>query len=127
MYLKGLQTSSTSILLVGRGKVGETVTFTPSSPKILFYPPSQTITLTTAECPPELPPFEARMGIFLRGHVEPALAGVKIAVSKDNTLVASVTTDASGAYSVGPLPDDAVYSTVHSIIFLVSYCPDMHE
>lgn len=57
----------------------------------------------------------------MKGSVVPAITNVRILVytpdehaPNGQRLVAESTTDASGSYSIGPLPDDASYVIVRS-------------
>jgi hypothetical protein len=71
------------------GRDAEQVTVTPVSPAkagLLFYPPARTTTVEAAHsCLNELPQFEARVGVFIRGKVVPAVAGVEIIAHEAGT------------------------------------------
>eukprot|EP00698_Gefionella_okellyi_P005660 TRINITY_DN1512_c1_g1_i1.p1 TRINITY_DN1512_c1_g1~~TRINITY_DN1512_c1_g1_i1.p1 ORF type:complete len:1156 (+),score=295.52 TRINITY_DN1512_c1_g1_i1:71-3538(+) len=81
----------------------------------LCYPATQTVTLSTAGCPADLPAFTMRAGTYYSGSVSPPVAGVRVVVSsKSGEQVGEASTDASGEYSVGPLRDDREYRMVAS-------------
>ena len=65
------------------------------------------ISLSTVEPPsgchlPSLP-ITATQGLFIKGKVTPAIADVVIQASEPSGFTQTVTTDASGAYALGPL------------------------
>uniref|UniRef100_A0A6B2KWV3 ER membrane protein complex subunit 7 beta-sandwich domain-containing protein n=1 Tax=Arcella intermedia TaxID=1963864 RepID=A0A6B2KWV3_9EUKA len=94
-------------------ELGQTLTITPSSNELFFYPQSQSTSVDRSECLPSLPPFAGRPGIYLTGTITPAFEGVLITVLfKETGLPAlpTIKSDTKGHYSAGPLYDDRKYS-----------------
>jgi len=99
--------------------VGEQMEIVPHSPLLLFYPQQHSFTLTRPECPPPIPAFHARPGLYLSGTVSPPLEGIHISVYVDEAskvkretsgeALTVVQTDANGNYKAGPLYDDQTY------------------
>jgi len=92
-------------------KLGDMITVSPSSSKLLFYPPTRTVSVLKSECPPAVEKFDARPGYFISGSTVPSLAGVTISVYSNDTneKLKEVLTTADGKYQVGPLYDDKQY------------------
>ncbi|XP_041018341.1 nodal modulator 1 [Juglans microcarpa x Juglans regia] len=105
---------------------GDKLTFVPRDPrnngekKILFYPRKRHVSVTSDGCQASVPPFSARLGLYIEGSVSPPLSGVHvrilaagdshIAALKSGELVLGTTTDTHGFFTGGPLYDDITYS-----------------
>lgn len=91
---------------------GETITVTPSSRELLFYPPSMDATISGENCPGKLIEIHGKAGLFLEGQIHPELEGVEIVISEKgaSSPLITVFTDDKGAYSVGPLHSDLEYT-----------------
>ncbi|XP_070547557.1 BOS complex subunit NOMO1-like [Ptychodera flava] len=95
----------------------EKITITPSSEELLFYPASQEVLVQSDTCPTVIASFEGRLGLFLVGSVEPAIAEVDITITPQlideyNKDVINTQTDDKGMYRVGPLHDHTQYSVM---------------
>ncbi|TRZ04195.1 hypothetical protein DNTS_011991 [Danionella cerebrum] len=92
-------------------RAGEKIIVTPSSKKLLFYPPEVEATITGENCPGLMVEITGRAGLFLTGQVHPTLEGVEISIKESGAAASLVTvlTDQTGAYSVGPLHSDSQY------------------
>jgi len=86
------------------------------SQSFMYYPHSMEVSLSRKSCPPSVKPFHGRPGLFMKGSVTPAVAGVEITVkSSSGTPFLTVKTKDDGSYSAGPLHDDEQYSvSAHS-------------
>jgi hypothetical protein len=97
------------------GSIGDVVEIVPKSAQQLLFPAKREFRVEEAKtCPLRVEDFQAKMGSFLSGRVEPAIAGVKISVLDKNTAerIAQVETTADGAFRVGPLHEDRDYQMV---------------
>lgn len=75
--------------------------------------------MTSDGCQASVPPFSARVGLYIEGSVSPPLSGVHvrihaagdshIATLRSGELVLETTTDTHGSFTVGPLYDDITY------------------
>ena len=75
--------------------------------------------VTTNQKQPQIPEFQGRPGMYVKGSVVPALGGVQITVvaerdsaaggSKAGEIAASTVTGSDGTYVAGPLYDDTTY------------------
>ncbi|KAM6972753.1 BOS complex subunit NOMO1 [Aplochiton taeniatus] len=92
-------------------RAGEKITVTPSSKKLLFYPPEVEATVTGDSCPGRLVDIAGRLGLFLVGKVSPELQGVEISIAEKGAAAPLITvaTNEEGSYSVGPLHSDRQY------------------
>eukprot|EP01080_Neovahlkampfia_damariscottae_P007378 gene7378-11700_t len=88
----------------------EEIEITPKSNTLLFFPKSIKYTLTSNECPKQLQPFDAKIGLFLKGTVKPNVEKATIIIKKDNEEILRTETDSKGQYSAGPLYDDAKFT-----------------
>eukprot|EP00823_Brevimastigomonas_motovehiculus_P003212 TRINITY_DN1945_c0_g1_i2.p1 TRINITY_DN1945_c0_g1~~TRINITY_DN1945_c0_g1_i2.p1 ORF type:complete len:920 (-),score=234.96 TRINITY_DN1945_c0_g1_i2:5-2764(-) len=81
---------------------------------VLFYPRQQSITIPMLHCPPPVPAFVGREGMYMHGTVKPHVRGVKILVQPTATpsspFAVQVVTDERGHYHAGPLHDDLSYT-----------------
>ncbi|XP_024394078.1 uncharacterized protein [Physcomitrium patens] len=109
--------------------VGEQLTFSAhhrreeesSLPQILFYPRKHHVHVTVEGKQPQIPLFQGRPGIYVKGSVTPALDDVKITVVSEKHSLAgglkagevavSTVTGSDGTYVAGPLYDDTTYIT----------------
>lgn len=76
--------------------------------------------MTNDGCQASIPPFSARLGLYIEGSVSPPLSGVQIrilaagdshiAALKSSELVLETTTKMDGSFIGGPLYDDITYS-----------------
>ncbi|GLT64134.1 hypothetical protein SLA2020_366440 [Shorea laevis] len=105
---------------------GDKLTFVPRDSrnngvkKILFYPRQRHVSVTNDGCQASIPPFSARLGLYIEGSVSPPLSGVHIrilaagdshiAALKSSELVLETTTKMDGSFIGGPLYDDITYS-----------------
>ena len=116
------KTSTASVRKTGRfffgyeywADLGEVLKLSPEdkSGELMFYPKSRTLEATDViTCPisPEI--FVSRPGMFITGFIHPGIEGVTvIAHDKDSGVpLAKAESDETGAYSLGPLRDDADY------------------
>uniref|UniRef100_A0A8C4QP48 Nodal modulator n=1 Tax=Eptatretus burgeri TaxID=7764 RepID=A0A8C4QP48_EPTBU len=90
---------------------GELVTVAPSSAELLFSPEYVEAEIHGDWCPQDLQVLRGEAGLFLKGHVHPALQGVQIVIQEQdlNHTLLTLHTDPSGAYRVGPLPAQREY------------------
>lgn len=78
---------------------GEHLTLEPRAEKLLFSPPSVTIT-TGSDCQPEAAMFRGEKGHFVEGIVTPPLDGVEITVSQNGEVISVINTDKQGKHSI---------------------------
>uniref|UniRef100_A0A8C4NGS2 Nodal modulator n=1 Tax=Eptatretus burgeri TaxID=7764 RepID=A0A8C4NGS2_EPTBU len=92
-------------------RAGELVTVAPSSAELLFSPEYVEAEIHGDWCPQDLQVLRGEAGLFLKGHVHPALQGVQIVIQEQdlNHTLLTLHTDPSGAYRVGPLPAQREY------------------
>lgn len=78
---------------------------TVKSSEMLYTPPTMDITVSGDACPGEMIKFSGEKGLFIIGHVYPALAEVKITVHDSSDRVEPVTTLTTdkGDFKIGPL------------------------
>uniref|UniRef100_A0A663EUM8 Uncharacterized protein n=1 Tax=Aquila chrysaetos chrysaetos TaxID=223781 RepID=A0A663EUM8_AQUCH len=88
------------------------ITVTPSSKKLLFYPPYVETVVSGESCPGKLIEIHGKAGLFLEGQIHPELEGVEIVIGEKGATSPLITvfTDDKGAYSVGPLHSDLEYT-----------------
>ncbi|RAL42059.1 hypothetical protein DM860_011842 [Cuscuta australis] len=87
--------------------------------KILFYPRQQHVSLMQEDCPPVIPPFYGRIGLYIEGSVSPPLSDINIKIIaageshsaplKQGDVAAEASTGVDGFYVAGPLYDDVNY------------------
>jgi len=90
----------------------ETVTLTPISNDLFFYPQNIVTTVEHNGCLPLLPITKARRGLFLSGSISPVVSQAKVSVffkSDKSIALDPVYTDEKGIYRVGPLYDEKEY------------------
>eukprot|EP01114_Cavostelium_apophysatum_P010153 TRINITY_DN2361_c0_g1_i6.p1 TRINITY_DN2361_c0_g1~~TRINITY_DN2361_c0_g1_i6.p1 ORF type:complete len:1184 (-),score=357.86 TRINITY_DN2361_c0_g1_i6:30-3581(-) len=94
-------------------RVGDSFEFIPTSEKLLFYPRSRSVQISTPECPATLETIEGRPGLFIEGKIDGG-ADVQVTAysTDDNEAVASIQTGKDGKYKIGPLYDDVEYQIV---------------
>lgn len=109
------------------GQLGDAVEITPVIKRetdpvgFLLSPRAQImkISLSTVEppsgCHLPSPPIMATPGLFITGRVTPAISGVVIHASEPSGFTRTVTTDALGAYALGPLYKGSDYTVDASL------------
>lgn len=104
---------------------GDKLTFVPRDSrnngvkKILFYPREHHVLVSNDGCQASVPPFLARLGLYIEGSVSPPLSGVHIRILAagdshitaitSGGLVLETTTEMDGSFIGGPLYDDITY------------------
>ncbi|CAH9140431.1 unnamed protein product [Cuscuta epithymum] len=88
--------------------------------RMLFYPRQQHVSIIQDDCPPVIPPFYGRIGLYIEGSVSPPLSDINIKIIaaseshnaplKHGDVAAEATTGADGFYIAGPLYDDIDYN-----------------
>lgn len=88
--------------------------------------------MTSDEKQPQIPKFQGRPGIYVRGKVVPALEGVQITVTaerdslagglKSGHIAMTSVTGSDGTYVAGPLYDDTSYVTQAALVCCSSHC-----
>jgi len=97
------------------GRHGESFKIAPAAAKLLFHPESVTTTLKSENgCEGPVAVVKGTEGIFISGHVTPAIPNVRIIITPEKTpdLRLLVETDDSGRYRVGPQDGSTKYSVV---------------
>jgi len=88
----------------------EEVTMEPIASKFLFNPTKLHISMED-DCQLDLVLFTATKGLFISGAVKPALEGVAITLESSSLPEpATIVTDVSGKYTLGPFPRDLQYT-----------------
>lgn len=88
-------------------------------------------------CQPEIPVFHGRPGIYIKGSVVPALAGVNITIvaekpSQAGSLMAgevavTAVSGSDGKYVAGPLYDDTTYASQAALVCSNTFRPVCHS
>ena len=91
---------------------GDLVHVQAASKLLMFYPTHANVKVSKLATGISLPQIQGRPGLFIKGHVKPAVSGVIINVfdeSDDSLAFGDMTTDKYGEYSIGPLFDTHTY------------------
>ncbi|KAL4228821.1 hypothetical protein ACF0H5_011861 [Mactra antiquata] len=84
---------------------GEKLSVTVKSSEMLYNPPTMDVTIPGDVCPGEMIQFTGERGLFIIGHITPALGDVLVTVydSEDRVNPVNAVTNEKGDFNIGPL------------------------
>ncbi|XP_063398265.1 BOS complex subunit NOMO1-like isoform X2 [Mytilus trossulus] len=104
-------------------RTGEKLEVSVSSKELLFSPAKTEVAVLGDTCAGEVAKFIGKRGVFIIGHIKPAIMGVNITVTTKGVQAPSVSVDsaANGGFKIGPLHkgnDYEVTAEKHGYVFV---------
>lgn len=88
------------------GALGESVEITPQHQSLIFQPPTQLFSHSGSNCAPDLDPFIAKEGIFVKGLIHPSVEGAEVELWLNGVVISESNSFQNGSFQFGPYYED---------------------